>query len=385
MELSNPFFNSFSAPINDIDDINESDNDENKENEENINIINDELKNEVKYQDDNDKIPPLILEFNENHENPLMISSSINSLIDFKTKNFRGSDELRKNPDIFNLYVEYKKDFKRNFISWFNKLSIKYIENFDNLINFINNCFYNEFIIKQMIFEKIFNDLNNNLILKDNIIETYCILLNKLKETNDYNYSFKFDNKFLNIYVNTENKKNAIKYNYFINNIATFINYLDKYKLIADDDIFIFLDTILLNPNYNNFDFTSFCHLILNIIHGINKEKYYAFGLYNASRRYLLNKNNIIDIFENIANEIYEDKNKPIIYKILKDILINVINGKSCCELCIKRDLERNNINNKYFIKDDDYDEDDYDEDNEENNDYNEEDDEIDESALTYN
>ena len=73
-----------------------------------------------------------------------MISSSINSLVNFKTINFRNIDELHSSPNLSKLFVEYKKDFKSRLNAWMNKLSLTQPMNFDLTIKFINDSFYNE-------------------------------------------------------------------------------------------------------------------------------------------------------------------------------------------------------------------------------------------------
>lgn len=372
---------SVSAPIINTNYNNDSDIENNNNDNDNINdiIINQELIDEILNQGNKNVIPPIIKKFNTIHETPLMISTSINSLINFKNKNFRESDILRNNPNIFNLFVEYKKDYLRNFNSWFNKLSITKLENYDKFINFINNSFYNEEIIKKEIFSKIFNDFMVSFIIKDTIMESYCVLLDKLKSSNDYIYSFNFDNEFLNNYVNTLTPSDAERYNYFVNNIANFINFLDKYHLINDEVMFKFLETILLTPKYDNIEFITFCKRIINIIHGTNKENFASFGLYVASQKYLLNKNNIIEIFNNIADELYPN-NKPFIFTMLIEYMINIVNGKPCCEICQKKLLNKDLTKEIVFCDDED-------EDDEEDKDFikNEnDDDDLDESALTY-
>lgn len=355
---------SSSAPVNDeLTEIennkknNEINNEKNNEKDnieykldENI-ILNDELNddliNELINQGNKNNIPNVIQKFNNNHINPLMISSSINSLVNFKTKNFRNIDELHSSPNLSKLFVEYKKDFKSRLNAWMNKLSLTQPMNFDLIIKFINDSFYNENYIKQMIFYKIFNDINTTDIIKENIIETYCILLDKLKQNKKYSYNFIFDNEFLNKYGNNDDVHNAFRFNSFINNIAILINHLEIHNLITEDEMFIFLNATLLNPSYDNLDIICFCKRILNIIHGTNNDYYLNHGLYVASKKYLKDNFKIIEIFNDISNELFKDDKKPFIYKMVFEIIENLVNGKQCCNLCNNEYVNKTIYENK--------------------------------------
>lgn len=361
MNSNSSLFLSSSAPIiNDNNDINNQ-REIIRENIKEEIVLNDDIINELTSQG-NDIIPKPIKLFNSNHETPLMIPSSINSLVNYKTKNFRNINALHDNPNIYYLFIEYKKYFKGNFIGSINKISVhlknKHInDTFKAILDLIDNCFYSENYIKNLIFNKIFIDLNTDIKIKDNIIKSYCILLKLLKDLNNYNFVFHFNRDFLNKYGNSDNEENATRFNYFINNIMTLINNLSKYDFIKNEDMFEFLDAILLNPNYRNISFTTFCMRILNLIHNIHNDYYNKYGLYKASRDYLKNNYKIKIILENVKNEYYDKDKPPFLYFHIMELLDNIINDKCCCEICEKnlisfneKKYDENEKNDVFYI-----------------------------------